>query len=75
MVSLQFDIANTSEQDAFFGAFFKFVEAASLDDADSISIHSDTNETGMVKVVNFADQSLANQFESYWQQRRRWLGL
>ncbi|ADU11902.1 hypothetical protein [Asticcacaulis excentricus] len=75
MVSLQFDIANASEQDAFFGAFFKFVEAASLQDADSISIHSDTKETGMVKVVNFADQGLADQFETYWQQRRRWLGL
>ncbi|MFT3998354.1 MAG: hypothetical protein QM667_13190 [Asticcacaulis sp.] len=75
VVSLQFDIANTSEQDAFFGAFFKFVEAASLQDADSISIHSDTNDVGMVKVVQFGDQRLADQFESYWMQRRRWLGL
>jgi len=74
MVSLQFDIGSASEQDAFFGAFFKFVEAASLQDADSISIHSDTSDTG-VKVVQFGDQRLADQFESYWQQRRRWLGL
>lgn len=75
VVSLQFDIANASEQDAFFGAFFKFVEAASIQDADSISIHSDTHGDQMVKVVKFEDQSMADQFESYWSQRRRWLGL
>ncbi|MDC7685299.1 hypothetical protein PQU92_18600 [Asticcacaulis sp. BYS171W] len=75
MISLQFDIATASEQDAFFGAFFKFVEAASLQDADSISIHSDTQGAQMVKVVNFEDERLADQFQSYWSQRRKWLGL
>jgi hypothetical protein len=75
MVSVQFDIANASEQDAFFGAFFKFVEAASIEDTDSISMRSDTSGDHMVKVVTFEDQGLADQFQSYWSQRRRWLGL
>ncbi|MFT4091250.1 MAG: hypothetical protein QM645_10995 [Asticcacaulis sp.] len=75
MVSLQFDLTSDSEQDAFFGAFFKFVEAAAVDDADAISMHSDTQGDPHIKVVTFEDQGLAEQFQSYWTQRRRWLGL
>lgn len=75
MVSLQFDLTSDSEQDAFFGAFFKFVEAAAVDDADAISMHADTQGDPLIKVVTFEDQGLAEQFQSYWSQRRRWLGL
>ncbi len=75
MVSLEFDLNTDSEADAFFGAFFKFVEAASIRDTDSISVHSDPNADHLVKVVTFEDQGQADQFKSYWTQRRRWLGL
>lgn len=75
MVSLQYDLSSDSESEAFFGAFFKFVEAASISDADSISIHSDTSGANVVRIVNFADESLADRFQVYWTQRRKWLGL
>ena len=75
MVSLEFDVNTDSESDAFFGAFFKFVEAASIRDADAISVRSDTHGDHLVKVVTFEDASQADEFKSYWTQRRRWLGL
>ena len=75
MVSLEFDLNTDSEADAFFGAFFKFVEAASIQDTDSISVRSDSNGDHLVKVVTFADDDQADQFKSYWTQRRKWLGL
>jgi hypothetical protein len=75
MVSLQYDLSSDSESEAFFGAFFKFVEAASVADTDSISIHSDTRNGTLVRIVNFQDQRLADRFETYWTQRRKWLGL
>jgi hypothetical protein len=37
MVSLQYDLATDYENEAFFGAFFKFIEAASLEDTDHLS--------------------------------------
>ncbi len=75
MVSLEFSVNSASEQEAFFGAFFKFVEAAAVKDADSISMRSDTQGDTIVKVVTFEDDAQADQFQSYWTQRRRWLGL
>ncbi|MDI7775687.1 hypothetical protein [Asticcacaulis sp. EMRT-3] len=75
MVSVEFDLNTESETDAFFGAFFKFVEAASIADTDSISVHSDPNGGQQTKVVTFEDAMQADQFQSYWSQRRRWLGL
>lgn len=75
MVSLQFDVHTESESDAFFGAFFKFVEAAEVQETDAISVRSDTSGDHQVKVVTFADESQADKFKSYWSQRRRWLGL
>lgn len=75
MVSLEFDLSTESETDAFFGAFFKFVEAASITDTDSISVRSSPNGDHLVKVVTFEDAFQADQFKSYWSQRRRWLGL
>ncbi len=75
MVSVEFDLNTPSEQDAFFGAFFKFVEAASIQDTDSISVRSDPNGDHLIKVVTFEDDAQADQFKSYWTQRRRWLGL
>ena len=38
-------------------------------------MRSDTQGDHLVKVVTFADDMQADQFESYWKQRRRWLGL
>lgn len=75
MVSLEFDLSTESESDAFFGAFFKFVEAAEVNDADSISVRSDPAGDHQVKVVTFQDAFQADQFKTYWTQRRRWLGL
>jgi len=75
VVSVEFDLSTDSEQDAFFGAFFKFVEAASIADTDSISVHTDPHGDHTTKVVTFADDAQADQFKSYWTQRRRWLGL
>ncbi len=75
MVSLEFSVNSASEQEAFFGAFFKFVEAASIQDTDAISMRSDTQGDSIVKVVTFEDDAQADQFRSYWTQRRRWLGL
>jgi len=79
VVSLEFDLNTDSEQDAFFGAFFKFVEAAAVNDADSISVRSDLRSDlagdHQVKVVTFEDKDQADQFQSYWSQRRKWLGL
>jgi hypothetical protein len=75
MVSLQYDLSSDSESEAFFGAFFKFVEAASVADTDSISIHSDTKDGNVVRIVNFEDETLADRFQIYWTQRRKWLGL
>ncbi|ESQ75758.1 hypothetical protein [Asticcacaulis sp. AC402] len=75
MVSLEFDLSTESESDAFFGAFFKFVEAASIQDADSISVRSDPAGDHLTKVVTFEDELQADQFKTYWTQRRRWLGL
>ena len=75
MVSLEFDLNTDSEQDAFFGAFFKFVEAAAITDTDSISVRSDHSAGNQVKVVTFEDADQADQFQSYWSQRREWLGL
>ncbi|HWU48368.1 MAG: hypothetical protein ACTHLA_01955 [Asticcacaulis sp.] len=75
MVSLEFDLSTESESDAFFGAFFKFVEAAEVNDADAISVRSDPAGDHQVKVVTFADAFQADQFKTYWTQRRRWLGL
>jgi len=75
MVSLQYDLSSDSEREAFFGAFFKFVEAASLSDTDSISIHSDTDGANLVRIVTFENESLADRFQTYWTQRRKWLGL
>lgn len=75
MVSLEFDLNTDSEADAFFGAFFKFVEAAAVNDADSISVRSDPAGDHQVKVVTFEDKDQADQFQSYWSQRRKWLGL
>jgi hypothetical protein len=75
VVSLEFDLSTESESDAFFGAFFKFVEAAAVNDADAISVRSDPNGDHQVKVVTFEDACQADQFKTYWTQRRRWLGL
>ena len=75
MVSLEFDLNTDSEADAFFGAFFKFVEAASIEDTDSISVRSDSVGDHLVKIVTFADDIQADSFKSYWTQRRKWLGL
>ena len=75
MVSLAFNLSTDSETDAFFGAFFKFVEAAAVNDAEAMSVRSDTQGDHLVKVVTFADDIQADQFQSYWKQRRRWLGL
>lgn len=75
MVNVQFAIESDAEQDAFLGAFFKFVEAAAVNEAESISIRSDVQGTDMVRVVTFGDEMQADQFTSYWSQRRRWLGL
>jgi hypothetical protein len=75
VVSLEFDLNTDSEQDAFFGAFFKFVEAAAVTDADSIALRSDPMGDHQVKVVTFEDKDQADQFQSYWSQRRKWLGL
>ncbi|MGZ3298680.1 MAG: hypothetical protein ACXU8U_03520 [Asticcacaulis sp.] len=75
MVSLAFNLNTDSETDAFFGAFFKFVEAAAVNDADSMSLRSDTQGDHLVKVVTFANDIQATEFQSYWTQRRRWLGL
>lgn len=75
MVSLEFDLSTDSEQDAFFGAFFKFVEAAAVTDADSIALRSNPTGDHQVKVVTFEDKDQADQFQSYWSQRRKWLGL
>jgi len=75
VVSLQFDVHTDSESDAFFGAFFKFVEAAEVQEADSISVRSDTSGDHQVKVVTFESETQADKFKSYWTQRRRWLGL
>ena len=75
MVSVEFNTDSPSEQDAFLGAFFKFVEAASIKDTDSISVRADTHGLSQVKVVTFNDHVQADQFQTYWTQRRRWLGL
>ena len=75
MVSVEFDLNTDSEADAFFGAFFRFVEAASIQDTDSISVHSDAKGDHLIKVVTFADDMQADRFKSYWTQRRKWLGL
>ena len=75
MVSVEFNVESPSEQDAFFGAFFKFVEAASIETTDSISVRADTHGASQVKVVTFEDDAQADQFRTYWTQRRRWLGL
>lgn len=75
MVSVEFNVNSASEQEAFFGAFFKFVEAAAVNDADAISVRSDTKGLDQVKVVTFEDDIQADQFQSYWTQRRKWLGL
>lgn len=75
MVSLEFDLNTVSEQDAFFGAFFKFVEAAAVTDTDSIALRSDPMGDHQIKVVTFEDKDQADQFQSYWSQRRKWLGL
>jgi hypothetical protein len=75
VISLAFNLSTDSETDAFFGAFFKFVEAAAINDTESMSIRSDTQGDHLVKVVTFADDIQADQFQSYWTQRRRWLGL
>ncbi|MGA9658029.1 MAG: hypothetical protein WBQ60_02885 [Asticcacaulis sp.] len=75
MVSLEFDLNTEFESDAFFGAFFKFVEAASIADTDAISVHSDPTGDHQTKVVTFQDAQQADDFKSYWTQRRKWLGL
>jgi hypothetical protein len=75
VVRLEFDLNTESETDAFFGAFFKFVEAASIQESEAISIRSDTQGDHLVKVVTFEDAIQADQFKSYWSQRRKWLGL
>jgi hypothetical protein len=75
VVSLEFDLSTESENDAFFGAFFKFVEAASIQDADAISVRSEPGGDHLTRVVTFEDEIQADQFKSYWSQRRRWLGL
>ncbi len=75
MISVEFNVDSPSEQDAFFGAFFKFVEAASIENTDSISVRADTHGANQVKVVTFEDDAQADQFRTYWTQRRRWLGL
>lgn len=75
MVSVEFNVSSASEQEAFFGAFFKFVEAASVNDADAISVRADTRGADQVKVVTFENDIQADRFQSYWTQRRKWLGL
>ncbi len=75
MVSVEFAVDTASEQDAFFGAFFKFVEAASIQDSDSLSVRADTQGNGQVKVVTFDTVAQADQFRAYWAKRRAWLGL
>jgi len=75
MISLQYDLTSESENEAFFGAFFRFVEAAKLEETDSISIRTDTDGNHLIKVITFEDQDLAERFQTYWAQRRKWLGL
>lgn len=75
MISLAFDLSNEQEAQAFFGAFFKFVEAAEVIDAGSMSLRSDTRQDREVKVVTFTNAAQAEEFQAYWTQRRRWLGL
>ncbi len=75
MVSVEFNMDSPSEQDAFLGAFFKFVEAASIQNTDSFSVRADTHGANQVKVVTFEDHRQADQFRIYWTRRRAWLGL
>lgn len=75
MISLQYDLTSESENVAFFGAFFKFVEAAEVNDADAISIRSAPDGAPGAKVVTFEDEAMARNFRTYWDQRRKWLGL
>jgi hypothetical protein len=75
VVSVEFDLSTASEQEAFFGAFFKFVEAASIQETESISVRSDPHGDHLVKVVTFEDAAQADQFKIYWTRRRQWLGL
>jgi hypothetical protein len=75
MVSRTFSLNSVHEKDAFFGAFFKFVEAAAVMGADSMSMRTEPMGHHEVKVVTFAEIGQADQFQTYWSQRRRWLGL
>lgn len=75
VISVKYDLSTESELDAFFGAFFKFVETEALNDADSISIRADNMGNPLVRVITFGDEAVADQFSTYWTQRRKWLGL
>jgi hypothetical protein len=75
VVSVEFNVSSASEQEAFFGAFFKFVEAAAVGEADAISVRADTRGAEQIKVVTFENDIQADRFQSYWTQRRKWLGL
>ena len=51
------------------------VVPGAITDTDSISVRSDHSAGNQVKVVTFEDADQADQFQSYWSQRRKWLGL
>lgn len=75
MISLDYEFFSEYEQEAFFAAFFKFVEAVSVEEANSIIITTGELNPACGRHLTFETESLAKKFANYWQQRKSWLGL
>lgn len=74
MVTLKYELSESSEP-AFFGAFFQFMTTASLDDAESVSMHTYPGQDGGLKILNFGCEAMASHFQAYWARRCKYLGL
>lgn len=75
MVKVRYALTNAQELEAFFGAFFRFVETASLGSQDAISLSAESSGDPLVRVVTFDNDSTADMFSDYWTKRQKWLGL
>lgn len=75
MTRLVFDLSTAAEAEAFVSAFFRFLEAATCQQAEAVSLSQNSDGAGDVRVVTFEDPDMAEAFSHYWLSRRKWLGI
>jgi len=70
VIKLAYALKSEPELEAFFSAFFNFVEALSLTDSDAVSVSTGPSGHPWDRVVTFGNETEAQEFRDYWAQRK-----